>query len=209
MSQLNPVMSGKRLKSDPNCRTHPSSRKSNGPRRGSTGAVGVVLSGGIDPLLKRGRGNRSRIFCKQPNQYRATMTMAATIIAAINESARSRAFERGFTGVASSGGMTRNLFNGALRVCSFRRRTSGRRFQFAGKPAAGARRHRITRYHHGFNATAFLALEGTVVETGRSGFQLRQQHAILLACRAARPFDRGNLRRRYWLIFGHGTACVG
>jgi len=113
MSQLNPVMSGKRLNSEPRLpQLEPNSRKNNDPRRGSTGAVGSV-SGGIDPVLMRGCGNRSRIFWEQPHQYRATATMAATNNVAISESARSRAFERGLAGMASSGGMTpsRNVLN--------------------------------------------------------------------------------------------------
>jgi hypothetical protein len=40
--------------------------------------------------------------------------------------------------MASSGGMTGNLLNCTLRVGSFRQRISGRRLQFAGKPAARA-----------------------------------------------------------------------
>ena len=71
---------------------------------------------------------------------------------------------------------------------------SGRRPQFAGKPTERVRSHRIMRYDRRFDAAAFLAFECPVVETGRSRFKLRQQHAILLALRAAGPLDRGYLR---------------
>jgi hypothetical protein len=45
-------------------------------------------------------------FGQPLRQYRATRTMAATSNAATSESALSRAFERGFGGVTSIGGIT-------------------------------------------------------------------------------------------------------
>jgi hypothetical protein len=197
MQQHNPVMSGKRLKTEGRvARLEPSSRKNNGPRRGSTGAVGVVGVEGIDPDLKRGPGNRSKAFWKPPDQYRATMTMTATSNAAISESARSRAFECGFAGVASRGGMTQfSMFNCAPDLLVLPPpRTLRRRLQLTGKPAARHGCHGVVRYRHCLNATALLALECAVVEAGRFRFEFRQQHAILLAPRAARPFDGGNTR---------------
>jgi hypothetical protein len=44
------------------------------------------------------------------------------------------------------------------------------------------------------NATALLALECTVSEAGWSRPKLREQHAILVALRTARPLDRGDSR---------------
>ena len=83
---------------------------------------------------------------------------------------------------------------------------SGRRPQLTRKPAERVRSHRVARYNRRFDAAAFLALECTVVETGRSRFELREQHAILLALRAAGPLDRGYLRRGYRLKFGHDAS---
>jgi hypothetical protein len=60
---LTPVMSSRRLNSQPGiARVDANSRKNNGPRRGSAGAVGVVCVGGIDADLKRNQRDRSRIF---------------------------------------------------------------------------------------------------------------------------------------------------
>jgi len=83
---------------------------------------------------------------------------------------------------------------------------SGRRPQFARKPAERVRSHRVMRYNRRFDAAAFLAFKCPVVETGRCRFKLRQQHPILLALRAAGPFDPGYLRRGYRLKFGHDAS---
>jgi len=56
------------------------------------------------------------------------------------------------------------------------------------------------------NATALLALECPDVEPGRSSLELRQQHAMVLALRAAGPLDGGNMSRGYRLNFGHGNS---
>jgi hypothetical protein len=58
------------------------------------------------------------------------------------------------------------------------------------------------------NATALLALECTVIEAGWSRPKLREQHAILVALRTARPLDRSNSRWGYRLKFGHGASCI-
>src|SRR5258708_39300365 len=83
-----------------------------------------------------------------------------------------------------------------------------RRPQFADEPAARVRGHGVTGYHRGFNATAFLALECTAVEPGGSGLELRQQHAIPVARRAAGPLDGRHVRGRYRLTLGHQTSWV-
>src|SRR5438034_4482076 len=54
--------------------------------------------------------------------------------------------------------------------------------------------------------TALLALECSAVGAGRSRLELRQQHAVLVALRAFRPLDGGNMLRCYRLKFGHDAS---
>ena len=54
--------------------------------------------------------------------------------------------------------------------------------------------------------TALLALECSSVGAGRSRLELRQQHAVLVALRAFRPLDGGNMLRRYRLKLGHDAS---
>ena len=54
--------------------------------------------------------------------------------------------------------------------------------------------------------TALLALECSPVGAGRSRLELRQQHAVLVALRAFRPLDGGNMLRCYRLKFGHDVS---
>ena len=70
----------------------------------------------------------------------------------------------------------------------------GWRFEFAGKPAQRVRGHGIADNDRCFHAAALLALEASIIETGGTPLQLRQQHAVLPAIRAAWSLDRGNMR---------------
>ena len=62
---------------------------------------------------------------------------------------------------------------------------------------------------NGPNVTALLALEGRVVEPADNRLQLRKQHAVMPAVRAAGPVDPGQLGSGEWLKFGHGMSRDG
>jgi hypothetical protein len=98
------------------------------------------------------------------------MMIAVTMNAAISESARSGAFDRGFA-VASAGIMT---------LC--------RRPQFADEPANISGLHWIRRDSDFFDAVACGAFEGAKFESRRSRRDVRQHHANL-ALRAAKALD--------------------
>jgi len=80
--------------------------------------------------------------------------------------------------------------------------TLRRRPQLAREPAARIRDHGVLRYHRSAVA-ALLALERAGAKTGWTAVELRQQHAMLPALRAAGPLDRGNLRCGHRFEFWH------
>jgi hypothetical protein len=114
--------------------------------------------------------------------------MATTMNAATSDSMRSNAFDLGAAAV-SGGGM-------ALR----------RRCEFAVKPTAHAGFHGVARYDERVNATALLALERAVIGAGWPRFNLRENHAGLLALRATLS-DTGRAYRRYRLILWHDVSA--
>ena len=139
----NPFMSGRRLKSTGTAQLEPGSPKSSGPRRGSTGAVGVVVVEGIDLILKRGDENRSRTFWDLPCQ---TFRLAASVRrqasrARLTSSGRSipRWFECGRTfGTRRYGSRIRTSPIPASTAACGSAGTSG-------NAAAGWRKHPLTR----------------------------------------------------------------
>src|SRR6187551_1318177 len=73
-------------------------------------------------------------------------------------------------------------------------RTSRWRLEIAGQPAQRVRGHGVADGDHRFDAPALLALEASIIETGRPLLELGEQHAVAPAIRAPRPLDRANFR---------------
>lgn len=81
------------------------------------------------------------------------------------------------------------------------------RLEFAAKPLANAGLHWVRRYGGRLNTTALLALKGSAVEASGSRLDLGEKHSLVIAGRAARPFNRREVGRGDGLIFSHGLPC--
>ena len=79
----------------------------------------------------------------------------------------------------------------------------GRPPQFAVEPAEHVRFHGVAGYDGSTGVTTPLALEGAAGRATRSRPEVRQQHALLRAVRAARSLNGGDIRRRCRFKFGH------
>jgi hypothetical protein len=80
------------------------------------------------------------------------------------------------------------------------------RLEFAAKPLANAGLHWVRRYGRRLNTTALLALKCSAVEASGSRLDLGEKHSLVIARRAARPFNRREMGRGDRLIFAHGTS---
>jgi hypothetical protein len=80
------------------------------------------------------------------------------------------------------------------------------RLEFAAKPLANAGLHWVRRYGRRLNTTALLALKCSAVEASGSRLDLGEKHSLVIARRAARPFNRREVGRGDRLIFAHGTS---
>jgi hypothetical protein len=80
------------------------------------------------------------------------------------------------------------------------------RLEFAAKPAANVGFHRILRCSRGLDTTALLALKCPAVAARGSALDPREKHSRVIADRAARPLDRGEVGWADRLIFRHGTS---
>ena len=80
------------------------------------------------------------------------------------------------------------------------------RLEFAAKPLANAGFHWVRRYGRRLNTTALLALKCSAVEASGPRLDLGEKHSLVIARRAARPFNRREVGRGDRLIFAHGTS---
>jgi hypothetical protein len=80
------------------------------------------------------------------------------------------------------------------------------RLEFAAKPAANVGFRRILRCSRGLDTTALLALKCPAVAARGSALDPREKHSRVIADRAARPLDRGEVGWADRLIFRHGTS---
>ena len=80
------------------------------------------------------------------------------------------------------------------------------RLEFAAKPAANVGFHWVPPCSRGLDTTAFLALECPAVAARGSALDPKEKHSRVIADRAARPLDRGEVGWVDRLIFRHGTS---
>jgi len=80
------------------------------------------------------------------------------------------------------------------------------RLEFAAKPAANVGFHWVPRCSRGLDTTAFLALECPAVAARGSALDPGEKHSRVIADRAARPLDRGEMGWVDRLTFRHGTS---
>jgi hypothetical protein len=80
------------------------------------------------------------------------------------------------------------------------------RLEFAAKPAANVGFHRVLRCSRGLDTTALLALKCPAVAARGSALDPKEKHSRVIADRAARPLDRGEVGWADRLIFRHGTS---
>jgi hypothetical protein len=88
----------------------------------------------------------------------------------------------------------RDLRLGPMSAASTHRRASRRRPRTSGRPRPPW-----------FQPDRTFGTRSTAIESSRSRFELQEQHAVVLAVRAAGPLDGRGARRRYRLKFGHGV----
>src|ERR1700733_4891463 len=81
-----------------------------------------------------------------------------------------------------------------------------RRPKLTGEPASRTRGHGIAGCGGRLNATALSAFEGRDAAARPRRLMLGQQHAVLLAVRAAWALDGCNMRRRDRLMFRHDAS---
>jgi hypothetical protein len=80
------------------------------------------------------------------------------------------------------------------------------RLEFAAKPAANVGFHWVPRCRRGLDTAALLALECPAVAARGSALDPGEKHSRVIADRAARPLDRGEVGWVDRLIFRHGTS---
>src|SRR6266851_6178929 len=80
------------------------------------------------------------------------------------------------------------------------------RLEFAAKPAANVGFHWVPRCSRGLDTTALLALECPAVAARGSALDPGAKHSRVIADRAARPPDRGEVGWVDRLIFRHSTS---
>jgi hypothetical protein len=80
------------------------------------------------------------------------------------------------------------------------------RLEFAAKPAADVGFHWVPRCSRGLDTAALLALERPAVAARGSALDPGEKHSRVIADRAARPLDRGEVGWVDRLIFRHGTS---
>lgn len=80
------------------------------------------------------------------------------------------------------------------------------RLEFAAKPAAKVGFHWVPRCSRGLDTAALLALECPAVAARGSALDPGEKHSRVIADRAARPLDRGEVGWVDRLIFRHGTS---
>jgi hypothetical protein len=80
------------------------------------------------------------------------------------------------------------------------------RLEFAAKPGANVGFHWILRCSRGLDTTALLALECPALAARGSALDPKEKHSRVIAHRAARPLDRGEVGSVDRLIFRHGTS---
>ncbi len=80
------------------------------------------------------------------------------------------------------------------------------RLEFAAKPAANVGFLWVPRCSRGLDTTALLALECPAVAAGGSALDPGEKHSRVIADRAARPLDRGEVGWVDRLIFRHGNS---
>ena len=78
------------------------------------------------------------------------------------------------------------------------------RLEFAAKPAANAGFHWAPRCSRGLNTAAALALKCPAVAARGSAVDPGEKHSRVIADRAARPLDRGEVGQVDRLMFRHG-----
>ena len=93
-----------------------------------------------------------------------------------------------------------------VRPVWFVRQVLRRRFELAGEPTSRARGHGIIGCNDRLNATALATFEGRDAPARPRCLMLRQQHAVVLAVRAAWALDGCNMRRRHRLMFRHDAS---
>ena len=80
------------------------------------------------------------------------------------------------------------------------------RLEFAAKPAANVGFHWVPRCRRGLDTAALLALECPAVAASGSALDPGEKHSRVIADRAARPLDCGEVGWVDRLIFRHGTS---
>ena len=83
------------------------------------------------------------------------------------------------------------------------------RLEFAAKSAANVGCHRILRCSRGLDTTALLALKCPAVAARGSALDPKEKHSRVIADRAARPLDRGEVGWADRLIFGMALPRSG
>ena len=78
--------------------------------------------------------------------------------------------------------------------------------EFAARPAANVGFHWVPRCRRGLDTAALLALECPAVAARGSALDPGEKHSRVIADRAARPLDRGEVGWVDRLIFRHGTS---
>jgi hypothetical protein len=164
----------------------------------------VASSGGMNRLPWVQLLSRPASFCKDQSLMVSRSSKKTGFFQRLGSPRSGRHLARFLKGVRRSRAMTA-VISGDSAFLLFAHVLLGR-LEFAAKPAANVGFHWVPRCCRGLDTAALLALECPAVAARGSALDPGEKHSRVIADRAARPLDRGEVGWVDRLIFRHGTS---